>query len=148
MYFEDFVIDEEKITPSRKVTAEDLDAFIRLSGLDNPIFNSEGGAREMGHRGRLVPAPFQLSLAMGLCQQAGLFDRVVAVLEFENLRFLRPVHPGATLKVRARAVEKRPTSRPERGLVVLDYDLLDQDGQAVMSARAKYLMRQKDPAVA
>lgn len=143
MYFEQFKAKQVFTTAQRTVTAEDLDRFIELSGLDNPLFLSDQGARAAGHAQRLAPAPWQLSMAMGLCQQAGLFDHVVAVLGFDRMRFLRPVHPGHQLRLVAEVLQCRPTQNPQRGLVELDYRMTNQDGQTVMTARAVYLMRRQ-----
>ncbi len=141
MYFEDFKKDRRIRIGERSVSAEDVDRFIELVELDNPIFMSDEGAGEAGHSRRLVPGPLQLSLAMGMCQQAGLFDRVVAVAQFERIRFKKPVHPGDTLTMEALPLEKRPTSNPRRGLVVLRYDLFNQHQEGVMSALGVYLFR-------
>ena len=143
MYWEDFRNDFALTTPTRRATAEDLDAFIRLSGLDNPIFSSREGASQAGHADRIVPAPLQLSIAMGLAQQAGLFDHVAAVLEFRRLTFHQTVHPGVELTLTAQVLEKRPTRRPDRGIVVLAYEMRDQDGRLVMSSEAVYMMRRR-----
>ena len=140
MYWEDFEIEKLMVTPSRTVGGEDLGLFIKLSGLDNPLFTA--GA-EIGGGARIVPAPLQLSIGMGLCQKAGFFDHVAAVLEFDQMKFLRPVHLGDALRMEVTAESKRPTSQPERGLVVLDYKLKNQDDQAAMSAKAVYLMRRR-----
>ena len=143
MYWEDFKPGEAVTTGTRQVTIQDLEDFTALSWLDNPLFTSDEGARAAGHAQRLVPAPLQLSIAMGLCQRAGLFDRVVAVLGFENLRFRRPVHPGHSLRVRARVEGVKPVSNPGRGLVTLDYVMTNQDGDEVMAGRALYMMRRR-----
>ena len=139
MYFEDFEPGKLIQVGFRMVTARDLDAFIDLTGLDNPIFLSDQGARAAGHSARLVPGPFQLSLAMGLCQQSGLFDRVVAVAQFNELRFLKPVHPGDTLTMTALPLEKRPTRDSSRGLVILRYEISNQNGEPVLTADGTYL---------
>ena len=143
MYYEDFKMNQVIITPERTVVENELDEFIRLSGLVNPMFLSDEGGRAAGHTGRIVPGPFQLSLAMGLFQKAGVFDHVVAVAEFDPLRFIRPVHIGDTLTLSARVMETSPTSNPDRGKVVLDIDLKKQDDQSVMTGRAIYLMRHR-----
>lgn len=143
MYWEDFKPGEAITTGAREISVQDLEDFTALSWLNNPLFTSDEGARQAGHPQRLVPAPLQLSLAMGLCQQAGLFDRVVAVLGFDNLRFHRPVHPGHTLRVSARVELTKPTSRPDRGLVTLGYVMTNQDGDEVMTGRALYMMRRR-----
>jgi acyl dehydratase len=146
MYFEEFTPGLGLATALRLISPQDIDAFIQLSGLANPIFMSDDGARAAGHQARLVPAPLQLSLAMGLCQQAGFFDHVAAVLEFDRMKFLGPVHPGQSLRLEAEVLEARPTARPDRGLVILGYTLKNQDQQVVMTAKAVYLMRRRpDP---
>ena len=140
MYYEAFEIHETLITSERTVTTGDLDAFLKLVGLENPIFLSATGAAAAGHQDRIVPAPFQLSLAMGLAQKAGIFDHVVAVLEFDTMKFHRTVHPGDTLHLKATPIEKRETSKPQRGLVVLEYQLQNQHRETVMTCQATYLM--------
>ncbi len=141
MYFEDFTVGQRLETGSRTVTDEDVDRFVELVQLDNEIFLSDEGARAAGHPARLVPGPFQLAIGMGLCQQAGIFDHVVAVAQFDQLRFRRPVHPGDSLKMVALVKETRPTSNPGRGLVVLDYQLLKGSGEVALTSTATYLMR-------
>ena len=143
MYFEEFKPGRRLVTAGRLVTTGDIDTFIQLSGLANPIFMTEDGARAAGHPDRLVPAPLQLSLAMGLCQQAGFFDHVAAVLEFDRMKFLKTVHPGQSILLEAEVLEARPTARTDRGLVVLEYTLKNEEQQAVMTTRAVYLMRRK-----
>ncbi len=144
MFFEEFEKGQRLTTDTRVVTEVDVARFVELSGLDNPIFISDEGARRAGHPTRLVPGPLLLALAMGLCQQSGLFDHVVAVMKFDDLRFLKPVRPGQSLRVKVEVIERRPTSNPQRGLVVLYYSLHGPGGEKVLSTRATYLMRTRE----
>lgn len=139
MYFEEFIAGQRFTSPQRTITQADLKAFVQLSGLDLPMFMSDDAARQAGHHRRIIPAPLQLSLAMGLTKAAGVFDQVKAVAGFDGLRFLRPVHPGDSLQVHIEVAETRKVSRQDRGLVLLDFTAL-VDGQAVMKARGIYLM--------
>ena len=143
MYYEDFELQKTLITGERQVTIEDVDLFLKLVGLENPIFTSDRGAVAAGYTGRIVPAPFQLSIAMGLAQKAGIFDHVVAVVEFSTMKFHRTVHPHDTLCLKATPTSKRETSKSERGLIVLDYQLLNQNQETIMTSTATYLMRRK-----
>jgi len=144
MYYEDFTLHETIEAGSREVTGADVDRFVDLMSLHNPLFLSDEGARERGHPARLVPGPFQFSLAMGLGQVAGLFDHMVVGIQFDQVRFHRPVHPGETLALTARPVKKRLTSRPGRGLVVLDYSLDNQRGEPVLTLTGTYLFLTRD----
>lgn len=141
MFFEDLPVGLTLRTLTRLVTASDVDAFVELTGLKNPIFESDAGAQIAGHAARLTPGPMLLALAMGLAQQTGLFDHVVAVLQFDAVRFLGTVHPGDAITLDVEVVAQRKTRRPDRGLVELDYVLTTQRGQKVMVAHATYLMR-------
>ena len=143
MYYEEFEIGKEIQTPVRTLTNVDVESFIELSWLDNPIFLSDEKARETGHPGRIVPGPLQVAAAMGLCQKAGLFDHVVAVIRFDEMIFKKPVAVPISLMVRARVLETKQTSNPKRGKVVLNYELVDEKNRATMTAIGTYLMRTK-----
>lgn len=143
MYFEDFEAGHVLTTKGRTVTESDLNRFIELSGLDNPIFQKARTPHPDASPARLVPAPLQLSIAMGLAQQAGLFDRVIVVMQFEELKFLQPVRTGDSLSLKAEVLDRRPTSKPDRGVVILKYELMNQKDQPVMTGRAVYLMQRK-----
>jgi acyl dehydratase len=141
MYFEDFHTGLETVTPQRTVTAGELDAFIDITGLHLPMFLNDEGAQELGHPRRLVTGPMILAVAMGLVRASGWFDQVVAVLEFTDMRFRKAVHPDDTLQVHIAVRETRPTSDPQRGLVVLDYAVTNQDDISVLEMKGTYLFR-------
>lgn len=139
MLFEEYEIGQKIQVGSHTVHEKEVDRFIDLVGLHNSIFMSDEGAQALGHPRRVVPGPLQFSIAMGLGQQAGLFDHMVIGAQFDNLRFHRPVHPGDTLHMSAVPVRKRLTSNPGRGLVVLDYEMINQDEQVIVSTTGTYL---------
>jgi 2-methylfumaryl-CoA hydratase len=141
MYFKDFEPGLGTTTPERTITAEELDAFLDITGLHIPMFLSDSRAKEMGHSRRLVTGPMILAVAMGLVRESGWFDQVVAVLEFSEMRFLKAVHPGDTLQVHIKVLEGRTTRDPGRGLVVLSYVVTRQDSIPVLEMKGTYLFR-------
>ncbi len=143
MFFEEFEVSSQITTPQRRITEADLDAFLGLSGLHLPLFEKDAAARQMGHPFRLVPGPMILSVAMGLVRKVGWFDRVVAVVRFEGLVFKRPVHPGHSVQSRITVKGKRPTRNPQRGLVILGYHVVNQNGRTVLVTDGTYLMQTK-----
>jgi acyl dehydratase len=143
MYFEEFEPGKKIETPSRTIAPEDIDSFVDLSGLDLAMFMDDAGARAAGHAVRLAPGPLVLSLAMGLVRKTGWFDQVVAVAGFDELRFIKTVHPGDTLRIKVEVKQAEPTHDPERGLVVLAYTGLNQHGDIVLSSRAIYLYKRR-----
>jgi acyl dehydratase len=147
MYFEEFEIGKRTVTPTKKITVEALDTFLDISGLHLPIFMSDEMAQRIGHKRRLTPGPMILSLTMGLVKETGWFDHIVAVLEFEQLRFLKAMHIGDTIRAEMTVKFTKQTKNPNRGLVVLSYLGINQDGDNVLSADGKYLMQTRKQVV-
>lgn len=140
MLFKEFTPGMRFVSPVRVITGEDIDAFVALSGLDLPMFMDDAEARKVGHSSRIAPAPFQLSVAMGLARRTGVFDHVLAVAGFDDMRFLRPVHIGDGFSVEIEVLSTRPLKREDAGLVMLAYRGM-VGKQMVMETTGAYLMR-------
>src|SRR3546814_17915686 len=62
----------------------------------------------------------------------------------DNLRWIRPVRPGDTLKVQAKVREKRPSSsKPDRGTLIMDYAVKNQVDEPVMTFTEIHLLARK-----
>jgi acyl dehydratase len=60
----------------------------------------------------------------------------------DQLRWLLPVRPGDTLRIRASVLDtKRSQSKPDRGVVTVRQELLNQLDQVVMSLEGKSMHR-------
>ena len=65
----------------------------------------------------------------------------------DELRWLRPVRPGDTLRVRVTVTEARPSrTKPDRGIIHSLVEVLNQHGEVVMSQRPMNLMRRRNAA--
>jgi acyl dehydratase len=61
-----------------------------------------------------------------------------------DLRWLKPVRPGDTLSVRFTILDSRPSqSKPDRGLVRTNTEVLNQTGEVVMSMTALNMIRRR-----
>ena len=145
MYFDEFAVGTEFTTGPRQVTEADVKTFTDLSLLQNRIFLDDAAAQAMGHPKRILPAPLLISLAMGLCQQRGLFDHMVAVLAFDYVKFQKPSYLGDSIQVKSRVALARPTKNPQRGLVRFGFELHNQRQESVLEMEAVYLMLRRDP---
>lgn len=64
----------------------------------------------------------------------------------DELRWIRPVRPGDTLRVRVSILEaNRSRSKPDRGVLRSKVEVLNQDSEAVMSLFAINLLRCRNP---
>jgi len=55
--------------------------------------------------------------------------------------FKAPVRPGDTIGVVVRVVGKRMTKKPDRGVVELELDVINQRGDLVQAGKAKVMIR-------
>ena len=80
-----------------------------------------------------------------LCEAAGgSLDNIVFLnIYLTDMRFRRAVHPGDTLTAHITVADGRPTSDPERGLVLLSYEIMNQDDVKVLEMKGTYLFRRK-----
>ncbi len=65
----------------------------------------------------------------------------------DELRWLQPVRPGDRLRVRLTVLEQRRSkTRPDRGLIQLRQEALNQNDEVVMTIRSWGLYRCRDAA--
>ena len=68
---------------------------------------------------------------------------VLALLEI-GWKFVKPVRPGDTISAVFTVLEKRETRAPDRGVVTMQIDVLNQHGEIAQTGTAKALIRRKD----
>jgi acyl dehydratase len=62
----------------------------------------------------------------------------------DELRWLKPVWPGDVLRIRVTVLEATPSrSRPDRGMVRSFVEVLNQDGDVVMSMKPMNIIRRR-----
>ena len=94
----------------------------------------EAFARAAGFRGRIAHGLFGLALIEGLKAELGCFERsVIASLGWDKVRFHAPLEPGDAVHLELTLVEKRPSSRPGRGVAVERGVLVKADGTQITS---------------
>jgi acyl dehydratase len=60
----------------------------------------------------------------------------------DELRWTRPVRPGDSLRIRVSILEaRRSRSKPDRGVVRTQIEVLNQHGEVVMSLKALNILR-------
>lgn len=144
LYFEDVDVGFRFETPSRTVTEADLVAFAGVSGDFNPLHTDAVFAADSIYGERIAHGALVLSLATGLRQRVGLFDgTLLGLLEIRHWRFSTPVRIGDTIRVVSEVTELRPTSKPDRGVMVQRVEVLNQDDVAVQTGELVMLVRRR-----
>jgi 3-hydroxybutyryl-CoA dehydratase len=75
----------------------------------------------------------------------GMQAHLLAMLSVE-WAFKEPLRVGDTVYVEAEIVDRRPTSRPERGIVRIRRDLVNQDGTVIQTGETPMMVRRRPAA--
>ncbi|MBL0130937.1 MAG: phenylacetic acid degradation bifunctional protein PaaZ [Chitinophagaceae bacterium] len=110
-YFEELQIGDQIITEKRAITSEDIDKFADLSGdhfyahIKTTDFNGTMFEQQVAH------GYFIMSVAAGLFVDS--YDKNPVLLNYgiDELRFTKPVYPGAEVYIRFTCKEKLPNDK-------------------------------------
>ncbi len=134
-YFEDLVVGAKQAFGSYKVTREEVTEF--AAKYDPQPFHLSDEAAAKTHFGRLSASGWHTcAMAMSMAvanlkthRQAGLGSPGI-----DELKWLKPVYPGDTLRVETEVIEKRASAtRPEMGIFKSRMTVFNQDDVAVMA---------------
>jgi len=132
---------------SYAVTREEVIEF--ASKYDPQPFHLDDAAAEKTHFGRLSASGWHtcaMTMAMLVAnltehRQAGLGSPGM-----DELRWVKPVYPGDTLRVETRIIEKRRSrNRPDMGLFKSDLTVFNQHDEPVMTMRSNGLIKVRHP---
>lgn len=132
---------------ARCLTEDDIVRFARE--WDPQRYHTDPEAAKRTPFGGLIASGWQsCGVAMRLMCDAYLNESsCVGSPGIEEIRFLKPVRPGDTLRFRSTVLEQRPSrSRPERGTVTFRWELLNQADELVLSMRGHQLYLRRAPA--
>ena len=144
MYWEEWEIGAEFESSGRTVTEADIVMFAGLSGDYNPLHIDEEFCKKTQFGTRIAHGPLVYAIAAGLLFQLHLYDdTLIAFLGFDSLKFTNPVKAGDTIHARIKVLEKRETSRPDRGVMKRQLQVLNQRGEVVQDAIQAFLLKRK-----
>lgn len=137
-YLEDMKVGQKSSFGSYRVTREEVIDFARK--FDPQPFHLDDEAAAKTHFGRLSASGWHTaSMTMAMLvenltkeKQAGLGSPGL-----DELRWLKPVYPGDTLRVETELTDVRPSrSRPEMGSIHSDLTVFNQDNVPVMTMKS------------
>ena len=144
MYWEEWNVGAEFESPARTVTEADIVMFAGLSGDYNPLHINEEHCRSTQFGTRIAHGPLVYAIAAGLIFQLHLYDdTLIAFLGFDSLKFTAPVKAGDTIHAKLKVLEKRETSRADRGVMKRELKVYNQRGEMVQDAVQAFLLKRK-----
>jgi len=142
--FEDFPVGTVCITGGRTIDLGDISLFAGLTGDHYPLHTDEQYAAATQFGGRIAHGPLTFSIAVGLVALSGfLGEAIVALREVASIRALKPVRPGDTVHVRVEVAAAEPARRPDQGTLSLDYQVINQHDETVMTVRMVMLAKRR-----
>ena len=144
LYFEDFTPGREFRTDGVTITEGQILDF--ALAFDPQPFHLDAEAAKETIFGGLIASGFHtMALTFRLFAQT----RALAACSLgspgvDELRWLRPVRPGDTLRATVTVQEQRPsTSKPDRGIVRLLWTALNQRGEPVLTMTSMQLVKRR-----
>jgi len=132
-YGDDFNVGDVYTTAAITVTEAHVVAWAGLTMDFYPLHMDKEYAARTEFGERLVHGPFVFALAVGLVSTAGFAgDSAMAWLGANNMKMLAPVRIGDTVTVLVEVIDKKPTSKPERGVQTWRYTVKNQRAEPVM----------------
>ena len=143
-YFEDFHVGEKTDLGSHTVTEAEMLAFAR--DYDPQRIHVDRAFAEAGGFGGLIASGWHTcAIFMRLFVDAMLYESsAIASPGVDELRWLRPVRAGDTLRAEVIVTEATPSrSKTNRGLVKHDCAVFNQNNERVMTLRSMALFARR-----
>ena len=139
--YEEFNLGDAFISQARTVTETDVVNFAGLSGDFNPLHTDETFAAGTPFGERIAHGMLIAAIATGMANWTGVFEGTTLALMQQLLQYKGAVKFGDTVHLELSVAEKKPTSKPDRGVVIFDARMVNQDGEIVLDGQWTLLMR-------
>ncbi len=144
LYFEDLPPGEVVEYGDHTVTAEEIVEFARE--FDPQPFHLDEAAARASAAGGLIASGWHSAALMMRMNCDAFFLRAASQGSpgIESIDWVRPVRPGDRLSVRRTTLSARTSrSRPEIGVFEMQFELLNQDREAVMRVQGPLFIRRR-----
>jgi acyl dehydratase len=143
-YFDEFAVGETLVTGRRTIDGGDVSRFAGLTGDFNPLHIDAEFAKTTPFGERVAHGILTLAVSNGQQNLGGWFEgTTLALLGLDHMKFMAPVKFGDTVRTEMTVIEVRPSSKPDRGVIVFDVAVKNQRDETVCSYQETVLMRRK-----
>ena len=143
LFLEDIEIGRVREAGPITVTADEIiDFATRYDPL--PMHISDAGGKATVHDSLIASGVLTIALKQRIIMSIERNTAIIGAVKIEEQNFLQPVRGGDELFVRQECVGKRESkTRTDRGLVVWDFLVSNQRGEAVFSSRDIVMVRRR-----
>ncbi len=141
--YEEFELGAIYDTQARTITEADVVSFAGLSGDFNPIHTDAEAAKNGPFGERIAHGMLTVAMATGMANMTGLMAGTTIALMEQNIKYKGAVKFGDTVRLQMEVIEKRETSKPDRGVVKLAARVLNQRDELVVDMVWTQLMKRQ-----
>lgn len=143
-YFEDYEIGFTRKTFGRTITETDIVVHAGHTGDFFPHHMDREWCATQDFKRRIAHGTLVFSIGIGMT--ASTINPFAMSYGYDKMRFVRPVHIGDTIKVRAEIVKKRDhPKRKTHGFVDEAIEITNQKDETVLVCEHLYLVERKHP---
>jgi len=147
-YFEELRVGDQIITNKRLITSEDIDRFANLSGDHFYAHLKETDFTGTMFDNQVAHGYFIISAAAGLFVDSYEKNPVLLNYGIDELRFTKPVYPGAEIHIKFTCKEKIPQDRKDdseipKGIVRWLVEIIDETNEQIGIATILTMVKQK-----
>ena len=146
-HLEDFEVgDVYRHWPGKTITEYDDHLFCMITMNHHPLHTNEWFAQnETVHGKNVVVGNLVYSLVLGM-SVPDVSGAAVANLEVESLKHAKPTFHGDTIYAVTKVLDRRETSKGDRGIVTVETLGINQRGEEVCSFTRKLMVWKRDEA--
>jgi acyl dehydratase len=141
--YEEFELEAVYGSQARTITESDVVAFAGLSGDFNPLHTDAEAAKDSPYGERIAHGMLTVAIATGMANMTGLMRGTTIALLEQNIKYVGAVKFGDTIRLKMEVIEKRETSKPDRGIVKLAARVYNQRDELVVDMIWTQLMKRK-----
>ena len=145
-YWEDFKVGERMVLGTKTFTEEEIVRFAKEFD-PQPFHVDKAKAQESFFGGIIASGWHTCSIAMRMMCDAYLNESAsIGSPGVENIRWLKPVRPGDTLRAERVVLESRASSsKPDIGIVKSRWEMFNQHNEMVMSMDGISMFKRRTP---
>jgi acyl dehydratase len=143
-HFEDFTVGDRKRFGRYEVTRDEVLDFARR--YDPQPFHLDDDAAAATHFGRLAASGWHtaaMMMAMTVAAMPSEDNGSLGAAGIDELRWLKPVHPGDVLRIETEVIETTPSRSKPIGIVRTQVTVLNQHDDPVMTLKPIALFRRR-----
>ena len=146
MYLEEFKVGDTFTTLSRTVTESDVMLFAGITGDNNPIHTDRVFGEKSPFGCNIAHGMLGASIAIGLWGRMNKVDGSAIAALSTKWDFVGAIAMGDTIHAVVEVLEaKQSKSKPDRGVLNIQYTIINQDGKVCQTGEMATLLKWSRP---